>query len=534
MRAALIALLALAACAAPPPAGHVTLRLVAFNDFHGHIEPPPGGLGGAAHLAGAIAALRREAPHSAVVAAGDLVSASPFASSIFRDEPAVNALSAAGLELSAVGNHEFDRGRDELLRLQRGGCAGPRSCYEGAFPGARFRWLAANVFDIATGRPFLPAYEVRDYGGVRVAFVGAVLRGTPVIVSAGGVRGLEFRDEAESVNALVPELRARGIEAIVLLIHEGGRLNGPLGDPDCPSFAGPIVDIVRRLDRAVDVVVSGHTHDVYVCRVAGRLVTSAGSYGRMVTAIDLVLDRRTGDVARAQAQTHLVEPQRFTADAAVEAVVRGAVAKAMAVSERVVGRIEGEFTRAATAAGESNLGDLVADAQLAAMRRIAGAQVALMNPGGLRAELAGRAAGGAVTFGDIYAVQPFENTLVAMTLTGEQLLRLLERQWRAPPDRTRILQAAGLAYAWDGSRPLGSRVVPGSVRVAGEALDPAKRYRIAVNSFLAGGGDGFTVLAEGVERQEGPQDLTALEEHLSAETRRAGAPAGRITRVDAR
>jgi 5'-nucleotidase len=542
------ALLAGACALVAPPAPPIELRLVAFNDFHGHLESPAFGwvvpdaaaaggrarigAGGVAHLATAIRELRAAKPHSAVVAAGDLVSASPLVSALFLDEPSITALGEAGLEFSSVGNHEFDRGRDELRRLAAGGCHPREGCLSGPYAGARFGYLAANVIDTATGRPFFPAYAIRRYEGVPVAFVGAVLESTPTIVDRRGIRGLEFRDEADTVNALVPELKRQGVEAIVLLVHEGGVSTGGFDDPSCPGFEGAIVDIVRRLDSAVDVVVSGHTHQAYRCRVDGRLVTSAGSYGRLVTAIDLAIDRATGDVVRSDARNVVVETSRFAADPAIAAHVSRFARLAAGRAGRAVGTVQGEFTPVANAAGESNLGDLVAQAQLAAMREAAGAQVALMNPGGLRAPLSSRRADGIVTYGDLFSVQPFGNTLVAVTLTGAQLLRVLEQQFRAPPDRTRILQAAGIGYAWDGSRPIGSRVVPGSVTIEGRPLDVGTAYRVAVNSFLFGGGDGFTVFAEGRDAAGGPGDLDALERFMAAALRVAGPPEGRIRRID--
>lgn len=306
-----------------------------------------------------------------------------------------------------------------------------------------------------------------------------------------------------------------------------------MGDASCPGFEGAIVAITKRLDPAVDVVVSGHTHDTYVCRIEGRLVTSAGSYGREATVIDLTLERASRDVIASGAQTVVIEPGRFPADEEIAASVRRTVARAAHTAQRLVGTVEGEFTPVTSAAGESNLGDLVADAQLAAMRESAGAQVALMNPGGLRAPLASQRADGAVTFADAYSVQPFGNTLVAMTLTGAQLLRVLEHQWReGAGERARLLQVSGLRYAWDGSKPIGQRVVRDSVRVDGQALTVDGRYRVAMNSFLAGGGDGFTVFTEGEETTGGPLDVVALENHLRAAPRRARPPDGRIERVD--
>ena len=488
--------------------------------------------GGAAHLATAIRELRAAKPHSAVVGAGDLVGASPLDSALFHDEPTVAALGEAGLELSSVGNHEFDRGRDELLRLANGGCH-PKGCVDGPYPPARYRYLAANVVDTATGRTLFPAYEIKRYGGVPVAFVGAVLKSTPTIVDRRGIEGLEFRDEAETVNALVPELERQGVEAIVLLIHEGGTTTGGYDDPDCPGFEGAIVDIVKRLDKAVDVVVSGHTHQAYRCRVEGRLVTSAASYGRIVTAIDLTLDRATHDVTRAEARNFLVDPAVFPADPGVAARIEHVASLAAQRAGRIVGHVEGEFSPLPDAAGESNLGALVADAMLASARGPAGAQVALMNPGGLRAPLTSRRADGGVSYGDLFTVQPFGNTLVTATFSGAQLLAVLEEQWRASPTRARILQIAGLAYAWDGSRPVGSRVVAGSVTVGGQPLRPGEDYRVVMNSFLFGGGDGFTLLSKARDPIGGDALGAAFEAWVAAGPRRATPPPGRIRRADA-
>lgn len=548
LAAALAPALLVGACALAPAAPDtVDLRLIAFNDFHGNLQPPPGGwvapdpaspgrlqripAGGLAHLATAVRELRAQKSLSLVVGAGDLVSASPLISSLFHDEPSVALLGAAGLEIASVGNHEFDRGRAELKRLVEGGCH-PKGCVDGPWPGAPYRYLAANVIDTATGRPFLPAYEIRELGGVKVAFVGAVVRGMQTLVDPRGIRGLAFLDEADAVNAVVPGIRAQGVEAIVLLIHEGGSTTGAFDDASCPGFEGAILDIVRRLDKAVDVVVSGHTHQAYRCRFDGRLVTSAGSYGRIVTAIDLTIDRGTREVTRSEARNVLVDPAVFPADAAIAARIERIAALAQDRAGRIVGRVEGEFAPLPNAAGESNLGALVADAMLASARPVAGAQVALMNPGGLRAPLASKRPDGGVSYGDLFSVQPFGNTLVTASLTGAQLLAALEQQWRAPPDRTRILPVAGLAYAWDGRRPLGSRVDAGSVRVAGQPLVAQATYRVVMNSFLFGGGDGFSALAQASDPVVGETDMDAFEAWIAREPRRAGPPPGRIRRVD--
>ena len=497
------------ACANVGAPAEVPLRIIAFNDFHGHIER-------AALMAGAIRDLRANASNTIVVAAGDLVGASPIESSLLRDEPTVDLLGRMGLEISSAGNHEFDHGVRELQRLQ--GLA-------------MFQWLTANVVDRNTGRTLLPSFAVREYGGIHVGFIGVVLRSTPQIVSPSGVSGYQFRDEAAAVNAAVKELQAEGVEAIVVLIHEGGRSSTPPGAEGCADFEGPIVNIVKRLDRAVDLVVSGHTHEAYICEVDGRLVTSAQSYGRVLTTIDVTLDRATRDVKSLRARNHVLEASAFVPDPPIAAEVMRVSALSAHRAERVVGRMRGELTQAPNESGESNLGDVVADAHLEAIRG-AGAQAAFTNPGGLRAPIAGRSPRGDVTFGQLYAAQPFGNNLVAITLTGSQVLRVLEGQWRGAGERIRILQVSGLTYAWDGSKPPGRRVVRESVRIAGAPIDASASYRIVVNSYLAAGGDGFAVFREGTDREGGPLDVEALEQYFAGHAVQPNVPGGRITRVD--
>src|SRR5438445_2640549 len=318
---ALAITIALAASSLAQTPAPIDLRILAINDFHGYLRPPPGGItiadpedrtkkitvpaGGAEHMATLVGQLREGHRNTIFVAAGDLMGASPFLSAMFHDEPTIEALSMMGLDIASVGNHEFDEGKDELLRMQNGGCHPVDKC-QGPHPflGAKFHYLAASTVEKATGKTVFPAYEVRTFEGIPVAFIGLTLKGTPNIISPESAAGLEFRDEAETVNALVPELKARGVEAIVVLIHEGGQ---PIGDyNECPGISGPIVDIVKKFDRAVDVVVSGHTHRAYVCEIAGRLVTSGDTYGTLVTAIDLTLDRTTRDVISAKASNTIV------------------------------------------------------------------------------------------------------------------------------------------------------------------------------------------------------------------------------------
>jgi 5'-nucleotidase len=548
----LLALLAAlwAGCTTAPPraTSPVTVKVLAINDFHGNLLPPQGGIrikdpadaaktinvpaGGAQHMATAVAEMRRKNPNHVFVAAGDLIGASPLLSALFRDEPTVQSLSLMGLDVSAVGNHEFDRGSAELQRLQRGGCHPLDGCKGPApFTGATFRYLAASTIDEATGQTLFPAYHVKHFEGIPVAFIGLTLKDTPTIVVPSGVRGLKFRDEAETVNQLVPQLRQQGIEAIVLLIHEGGFPSGDYNE--CPGISGPIVDIVNKLDRAVDLVVSGHTHRAYNCRIDGRLVTSGDKFGTVVTEIDLMLDPTSGDVTSAKADNVIVRTDRFAKDAAQTKLIESYEPLAAPLAKRVIGRIAAPLTRDESPAGEMPVGQVVADAQLAATRAAGdgGAQLALMNPGGLRAALAPQP-GGDVRYEDLFAVQPFYNNLVTLTLNGTQLLQVLEAQWVNQP-RPRILQVSrGFSYAWDAGKPAGQRIVPGSVVLDGRAVDPGTDYRVTVNSFLAAGGDNFAVFKQGRDVRTGMMDVDAFEQYLAASPVLAPGASPRIARIN--
>ncbi|MCP3105203.1 bifunctional metallophosphatase/5'-nucleotidase [Myxococcus sp. K15C18031901] len=547
----------------------VNVQVLAFNDFHGQLEAPSGSggqiqtgvgadgapvrvnAGGVTYFAKHIADLRATNPNTVVVAAGDLIGASPVMSALFHDEPTIESMNMIGLDLVAVGNHEFDEGLTELLRIQSGGCHPVAGCQDGdGFVGARFKYLAANV---ATGvdRTLFPRYDIRAFDGVKVAFIGMTLEGTPEIVTPTGVAGLTFKDEVETVNALVPELKRQGVEAIVVIVHEGGTpssgalVNECKGAGEGGLIDGPIVKIAQDLDSAVDVIVSGHTHQAYNCRIGGKLVTSAASVGRLVTDIDLVVDKATGDVVSATANNLIV-----TRDVAEDSEQKELVARykqlATPLANRVIGWVAQTLktpNNQGDPAGQSTLGFAIADSQLEATRasNLGGAQVAFMNPGGVRADItrdpADPADKGEVTFGESFTTQPFGNTLVTVTLTGEQLEQVLERQWRttATGVTANILQpSAGFSYAFSASAPVGSRVDPASIKLDGVTVDPAAQYRVTVNSFLASGGDGFTVFAAGTQRVGGALDSDALEAYLKAHSSEASPlPAPALDRITA-
>jgi 5'-nucleotidase len=548
-----IAAVTLMVAAEPAPravaqAASVDLRILAINDFHGYLRPFPGGIrvadpedktkkiavpaGGAEHMATLVKQLRENHKNTIFVAAGDLIGASPFLSAMFHDEPTIESLSMMGLEVAAVGNHEFDEGGDELKRMQNGGCHPVDKC-QGSHPflGAKFRYLAASTIEKNTGTTIFPPYAIREFDGIAVAFIGLTLKATPDIISPVSAAGLEFKDEADTVNALVPELKERGAEAIVVLIHEGGY---PTGDyNECPEISGPIVEIVKKFDRAVDVVITGHTHQAYVCEIDGRLVTSGDKYGTLVTAIDLKLDPNSRDVISAKADNIIVRTAAYAKDPEQTALLEAYDKFAAPIANRRAGSITETLLRAPNEAGESALGDIIADAQLAATRadKDGGAAIAFTNPGGLRADIM-KKSDGTVSYADVFASQPFRNQLVTLTLTGSQIKNTLEQQW-LDPRRPRILQVSkGFSYAWDNAKPNGDRVIAASMSLNGERIDPVKSYRVTANHFLSVGGDGFTVLKEATAPQIGVFDADALYAYFQVNSPIAPMAPDRIKRLN--
>ncbi|MEM6990383.1 MAG: 5'-nucleotidase C-terminal domain-containing protein [Myxococcota bacterium] len=504
----------------------VSLQLLALNDFHGHLEPPQEGpaseiwdgrqfvvTGGFSYLADDIARLRGEAEHTLVVAAGDMIGASPLTSGLLHDEPTIEALNMIGLDVAGVGNHEFDDGIAELLRMQEGGCHPETGCEAfDPFTGAEFTFLAANTFYSGTEDTVFPGVSVQDVDGVPVAFIGMTLEGTGEIVLASSVDGLEFRDEVETVDSLVPQLQAEGVEAFVVLLHEGLVQAG--NHEACAAPGGAALTITEALPAAVDVVVSGHSHQAYVCDVDGTLLTSGASFGRLVTDIDLEIDRESGDVVSAVARNVLVE--RDDVDAEAETFVGDMVELVAPIANAVVGTITEDIVSEAGVAGTSPLGRLVADAQLAAVADagLGGAQLALMNRGGLRADLVFAASGeeaidGEVSFAEIFAVHPFGNSVTTMTLTGAQLKTVLESQFQR--DANRILEvSAGFTYSYSLSGPIGDKVDAASMMLDGAVIGADDEVRVAINDFIGTGGGPFMGFEAGANVLGGPVDVDAL------------------------
>ncbi|KAB1901007.1 bifunctional metallophosphatase/5'-nucleotidase [Micromonospora tulbaghiae] len=520
----------------------VDVQLLAINDFHGNLEPPTGSSGTiegqpaggaeylASHLKSMRAAAKQQGKGTVTVAAGDLIGASPLLSAAFHDEPTIEEMNLAGLEFASVGNHEFDEGAAELLRMQRGGCHPVDGCADGTpFGGAKFTYLSANAFKTSTGLPLMQPFGIKIVKGVPIGFIGMTLEGTPNIVSQQGVAGLRFTDEADTANKYAKILRLLGVKSIVVLLHEGGVQNGG-GINDCTGFSGPIVDIANRMDPSIDVIVSGHTHAAYNCNINGKLVTSASSFGRLVTQIDLKIDPRTRDVVSASANNVVVTRDVKPDQPSTDLINRYKTALGP-VADRVVGETTAAITKTQEnlyqtgvdvngkptyQTGESPLGNVIADAQLAATDTEQNAVAAFMNPGGVRADLDA----GPVTYAEAFTVQPFANNLVTLDLTGAQLYCMLEQQFTV----ARVLYASSTVnYVVDvngttapaGTPCAGTRVVRGSLTINGTPVTDTATYRVTVNNFLAGGGDGFSVLTGGTNAVTGQIDLDAFTAYLT-------------------
>ena len=550
----LAAPLALAGQTTGGGAGPVAVQLLAFNDFHGNLEPPSGdgGLvnqttaGGAEYLATYLKNAAVQNPNSIVVAAGDLIGASPLISSLFHNEPAIESMNAMNLSIASVGNHEFDRGRRELLRMQRGGCHPTDGCQDGnGFAGARFQYLAANVIDRTASppRPILPATAVRTVGGVKVGFIGETLKGTPKVVLPSAVRGLTFLDEAITANAHAARLKRQGVNAIVLLIHQGGRQRpaDPDADPNgCAGFSGGLDPILGKLSPDIKVVISGHSHRLYNCTIAGRLVTSAGSYGRVITRVNLTIAPSNDVIISATAKNEIVR-RDVEKDATQTQLIAKYGALSKPIADRAVGSVTSNIPRRLNSAGESALGDVIADSQLAAARPTikGGAVVAFMNAGGIRSDLIVDeggigSPGGRATYGQLFSVLPFGNVVTVRTMTGNMIRRVLEQQFDNPgPTQQTFLQVSnGFTYRYALNAPAGRHVDARSIKIADRLVGAADRVRVAMNSFLVSGGDNFSVFEEATNGTGGDVDLDALVAYFRTKSPVSPGPQDRIVRTD--
>ena len=538
--------------APPTPSATVAVKIIAFNDFHGNLRTPSlrvavpdatqsTGMrfepaGGIEQFSALVQSLKAMNKNVAVVSAGDMVGATPLLSALFKDEPTIEAMNLVGLDFHAVGNHEFDYGISHLKRLKSGGCkvdektSKPDCGGRPPYAGANFEFLAANVIDNASGQPLFPAYAVKEFEGIKVGFIGLTTRTTPFIVRPGGTVGLTFKEEVETINALVPTLKAQGIESIVVVMHEGGEQTGSINQ--CVDFKGRAREIAENLDPAVQVVITAHTHRYHICELGNRLVTSAGSYGTLVTDIDLEIDRATRKIIAKKARNLVVDP-KGAKDPALKTLVDRYAALSAPLENRVVGKLTREVNAVVGLSGESTLGNLIADAHLfgTASPDKGGAVIAFNNPGSLRAPIIPDADGG-VKYGELFKAQPFQNDLIIMTLTGKQIKNLLEQQFNSS-DRTRLLGVSkGFTYTWDNARPRGEKVLPGSMKLNGTPMDAQLQYRVAANSFLAGGSEGMGMFRDGTDRQVGMLDLEALVEMIAASSPVTPPSVGRITRLN--
>lgn len=533
----------------PPKAPKTAaVRLLTINDLHGNLEPPTGSggkivdetgqsvdAGGAAYLATHLKQLRND--DTLMVAAGDLIGASPLISAAYHDEPTVALLDRLGLKTSAVGNHEFDEGITELNRIMNGGCHPVDGCSPaGKWKGSSFDYLGANVLKEGSGKYALPPFYVAKINGVKVGFIGLVTQTTPNIVTAAGIKGLQFTEEIGAANKVSRLLARAGVKAQIVLVHEGDNVT-PNQSPDaCPVVPGAGSRIASGLDPQIDVVVSGHSHQAYICKTkdpAGqdRYYTQGSSFGRVITQIDFQVDRKTHDVIRSSvvADNHVVT-RTVTPDPETAAYVQTWKDRVATVANKPIGNITANIGRDATGAGESPLGDLIADAQLEATKTGGNAEIALMNPGGVRADLtyaqSGSEGDGVVTYGEAFTVQPFNNLMQVVTLTGAQLDALLEQQWTATSTKV-LLPSASLTYTADLTQPIGSRV--SGIKINGTAVTDTQQIRVAANNFLVGGGDGFTVFTQGTGLWSGPLDIDAFVAYMTAHSPVAPPAANRIT-----
>jgi 5'-nucleotidase len=555
------------------------VHVLVFNDLHGNLEAAGNNIyghfaGGAAYLAKAIKdkqALYKG--HEATVFAGDNIGASPLANGLFFEEPITVATNLMNVDFGSVGNHEFDKGSVELMRIQNGGCRPVEGCTAApylrrngsttdVFPGADFQYLSANVVVDATGKTLFPAFGIKEFKADNgsefgVGFIGEVLKSTPSIVTPTGVAGLTFQDEADAANRTVAQLEARGVKTSVLVVHEGGAQTSPATLNGCNGIlaGSPIVDIASRLDPSIKVIISAHTHQEYRCTLTAggvtRLITSAASFGRILSDITLTVDDKTKELVAASATNSIVDnalnapgtgvvrqPDTSKEDPAVQAVVNQYVTASAPLANQVIGKIQGDLTRTGSvvggvALGEQTLGDVIADAQYVATQpaSLGGAQLAFMNPGGIRADMkvtdisSGGEAPGEVTYGEAFTVQPFGNSLVTKTMTGDMIRRLLQQQFQncggTAPVEGRILQISS-SFRYEQNRAAAACTDKiGRMWVNGVEVAPADSFRVTMNNFLASGGDGFTVFNEGTNALGGAQDIDAFVAAFAA-----AAPAG--------
>ena len=529
--AALLFVAPLAAQSAKPP---VDIQILAINDFHGNLEPPTGsdGLinktlaGGSEYLATHLANAAKDNPNTLVVAAGDLFGASPLLSGLAEDRPAIEAMNAMHVSITSIGNHELDHGSAELMRHIKD---------------AKWQYLAANVIEATSPNPghtLFPATAIRTIGGVKIGFIGETLKATDAMIGEQSAHGLQFLEESAVANKAAAELERQGVHTIVLLIHQGGFQNNPPGttrDPNgCVGFAGDLQPVLDHLSSAIKVIVSAHTHSFYNCTIDGRTFTSASSYGRMFTRIHLTVDSATDNLLSVSA-TNEVVTRDVAKDPVQTAIIEKYLPETDRLRNRVLGSISGEITKHYSEAGENTMGELIADAQLAATSSPAngGSQIAFMNTGGIRADLeapTGMPYPHDVTYGDLYTAQPFGNRLTTFTLTGEQLRHVLEQQFNVT-DKVQFLQiSTGFNYQYRLHAEAGKHIT--SMTLNGHEVAPTDHVRIVATDFVAQGSGSLTALRERTDIKVGNLDLEALIAYFATHSPVAPGPLSRIIRLD--
>lgn len=525
--------------------GPVHVQILAINDFHGQVSAGQNLDGEAAGSAPVLASYLEEAMADDGQAAtfialpGDVVGASPPESGLLLDEPtmlffntfAEDCTGGPYTMVATFGNHEFDKGTDELLRKIEGGNGATNITHLiDPYPGSNMTFVSSNVVWKTNDTPLVDPYVILDAGGAKIAFIGADTVETPSIQKAANIKDVAFENETESINHYVPEIQKQGVHAIVVLLHEGGSqeaYDGPTRDGG--NVTGRVADIVAGLDPDVDVVLSAHTHqftNAYLKNAGGNqvLVTQAYGYSKAFADVDLVIDPVSDEITDKSAEivrTYADRPPGTTPDPRISSFLAADEAVVGPMIDRPVTVASADLTRQQNDAGECALGDIVADG----LREAMNADIAFITTGSLRADIAK----GNVTWGDLYAVQPFSGTVLSMTLTGKEVADALEQQWEEPlPPHN--LAVSGLSYTYDATKPAGSRVV--AVLVNGTPLNPDANYTAAMVDYLAGGGDDYTVFTNGTDQVCGPVDVDALVSYMGSLPTPVEAPAEtRITKA---
>jgi 2',3'-cyclic-nucleotide 2'-phosphodiesterase (5'-nucleotidase family) len=480
-----------------PEKRYVDVQLLGINDFHGQLattkEIGTKKAGRADYLAAYLRDREKQNPNTLLVHAGDIVGASPPVSALLQDEPTIKILNVLGFDVGTLGNHEFDEGVDELKRLIYGGYHEKT----GYFEGANFPYVCANVIDKKSNLPILPPFTIKVVKGVPIGFIGVVTTETQNIVMPSAIESVRFIDEVEAINKYVKILKKRGVQAIVVLAHNPGTTNQD------GVTEGDLVRIAENADDEVDVIFGGHNHAYVNGNVDGKLLVQAYSYGTAFADVDLKLDRKTKDIVEKKAEIVTTYHEGIEPDPQIKSMIEQYEAKVAPLVNEVVGQAAIEITRTQNEAGESALGNLIADAQRAEMN----AQIAFMNPGGIRNDLNA----GEITWGELYSIQPFGNQLMKMTMTGKDIRDLLNQQWQV--GKTRMLQISGMKYTWDNSKPIGEKIQSMTLE-NGEPIVDTQTYTVVANAFIATGGDGFSAFLKATNREVGPVDLDALVNYI--------------------